>query len=107
MVVCFRLLSGNPLQCSCENMWMKQGRGDESEAAKLMCVEEGGKRRHLSKLILPNCGTTPFELKLHSRFSVNCVVTDKEICAELCISMPVDWGSIWLQVWNRFVAIAF
>ncbi|XP_053480345.1 neurotrophic tyrosine kinase, receptor, type 2a isoform X2 [Ictalurus furcatus] len=49
------LLSGNPLQCSCENMWMKQGRGDESEAAELMCVEEGGKRRHLSKLTLPNC----------------------------------------------------
>ncbi|TSL97346.1 BDNF/NT-3 growth factors receptor [Bagarius yarrelli] len=53
--ISYLLLSGNPLQCSCENMWMKQGRGDESEAAELMCVEEGGKRRHLSKLTLPNC----------------------------------------------------
>ncbi|KAI5622028.1 BDNF/NT-3 growth factors receptor isoform X2 [Silurus asotus] len=49
------LLSGNPLQCSCDNMWMKQGRGEESEAAELMCVEEGGKRRHLSKITVPNC----------------------------------------------------
>ncbi|XP_027023082.1 neurotrophic tyrosine kinase, receptor, type 2a [Tachysurus fulvidraco] len=53
--ISYLLLSGNPLQCSCENMWMKQGRGEESEAAELMCVEEGGKRRHLSRLTLPNC----------------------------------------------------
>lgn len=58
---------------------MKQGRGDESEAAELMCVEEGGKRRHLSKLTLPNCGTIPFELKEHSRFSESFVVTDKAL----------------------------
>ncbi|KAM9475145.1 BDNF/NT-3 growth factors receptor isoform 2-T2 [Clarias gariepinus] len=53
--ISYLLLSGNPLQCSCENMWLKQWKGDESEAAELMCVEERGRRRHLSKLTLPNC----------------------------------------------------
>jgi len=53
-LVCGRLLAGNTLQCSCENVWLKQWRGEESE--ELMCVEEGGKRRALAMLTLPNCG---------------------------------------------------
>ncbi|XP_062855342.1 neurotrophic tyrosine kinase, receptor, type 2a [Trichomycterus rosablanca] len=48
-------LSGNPLQCVCKNMWMKQWRVDDSEAAELVCVEDEGKRKPLSKLVLPNC----------------------------------------------------
>ncbi|KAG9270378.1 BDNF/NT-3 growth factors receptor isoform X2 [Astyanax mexicanus] len=52
--ISYLMLSGNPLQCSCENMWMKQGRGEEAEA-ELLCVEEGGKRRSLSTLNLPQC----------------------------------------------------
>ncbi|XP_017551927.1 neurotrophic tyrosine kinase, receptor, type 2a isoform X1 [Pygocentrus nattereri] len=52
--ISYLMLSGNPLQCSCENMWMKQWRGEEAEA-ELLCVEEGGKRRPLSNLKLPHC----------------------------------------------------
>lgn len=51
---CYRLLAGNPLQCSCENVWLKQWRGEEAE--ELLCVEERGKRKALSTLTLPNCG---------------------------------------------------
>ncbi len=52
--VCCRLLAGNPLQCICENVWLKQWRGEEAE--DLLCVEEGGMRIELSALTLPNCG---------------------------------------------------
>ncbi|KAK9970208.1 hypothetical protein ABG768_026167 [Culter alburnus] len=51
--ISYLLLAGNPLQCSCENVWLKQWRGEEAE--ELLCVEEGGKRRALSMLTLPNC----------------------------------------------------
>ncbi|ROL48864.1 BDNF/NT-3 growth factors receptor [Anabarilius grahami] len=51
--ISYLLLEGNPLQCSCENVWLKQWRGEEAE--ELLCVEEGGKRRALSMLKLPNC----------------------------------------------------
>ncbi|XP_051951005.1 BDNF/NT-3 growth factors receptor-like [Xyrauchen texanus] len=51
--ISYLLLAGNPLQCSCENVWLKQWRGEEAE--ELLCVEEGGKRRTLSSLTLPNC----------------------------------------------------
>ncbi|XP_066500024.1 neurotrophic tyrosine kinase, receptor, type 2a [Hoplias malabaricus] len=52
--VSYLMLSGNPLQCSCENMWMKQWRGEESDA-ELQCLEDGGKRRRLSSLSLARC----------------------------------------------------
>ncbi|XP_072538461.1 BDNF/NT-3 growth factors receptor isoform X2 [Salminus brasiliensis] len=52
--ISYLTLLGNPLQCSCENMWMKQWRGEETEA-ELLCVEEGGKRRTLSGLNLSRC----------------------------------------------------
>nr|XP_055024190.1 neurotrophic tyrosine kinase, receptor, type 2a isoform X2 [Misgurnus anguillicaudatus] len=47
------LLAGNPLQCSCDNVWLKHWKGEEAE--ELLCVEEGGKRRSFSTLTLPNC----------------------------------------------------
>ncbi|XP_026868024.1 neurotrophic tyrosine kinase, receptor, type 2a isoform X3 [Electrophorus electricus] len=54
--ISYLALSGNPLQCSCENVWMRQWRGEEgSDASDLLCAEEGGKRRALSRLNLPNC----------------------------------------------------
>ncbi|XP_057212652.1 neurotrophic tyrosine kinase, receptor, type 2a isoform X1 [Triplophysa rosa] len=51
--ISYLLLAGNPLQCSCENVWLKQWRGEEAE--ELLCVLEGGNRRSLSTLTLPNC----------------------------------------------------
>uniref|UniRef100_A0A673HE58 Tyrosine-protein kinase receptor n=1 Tax=Sinocyclocheilus rhinocerous TaxID=307959 RepID=A0A673HE58_9TELE len=55
------LLAGNPLQCICENVWLKQWRGEEAE--DLLCVEEEGKRTALSTLTLPNCVLPTVTLK--------------------------------------------
>uniref|UniRef100_A0A8C1U999 Tyrosine-protein kinase receptor n=1 Tax=Cyprinus carpio TaxID=7962 RepID=A0A8C1U999_CYPCA len=59
--ISYLLLAGNPLQCICENVWLKQWRGEEAE--DLLCVEEGGKRTALSTLTLPNCVLPTVTLK--------------------------------------------
>ncbi|XP_056319020.1 neurotrophic tyrosine kinase, receptor, type 2a [Danio aesculapii] len=51
--ISYLLLAGNPLQCSCDNMWLKQWRVEEAE--ELLCMEEGGKWRALATLKLPDC----------------------------------------------------
>ncbi|KAI7813569.1 hypothetical protein IRJ41_021149 [Triplophysa rosa] len=48
------LLSGNPLQCACENIWIKTWL-DESEREGLQCLQEGGEAEALSGLTLPSC----------------------------------------------------
>ncbi|KAM6959396.1 BDNF/NT-3 growth factors receptor [Aplochiton taeniatus] len=53
--ISYMILSGNPLHCSCENMWIKLWLGDEAEAQELKCIEEGGGRKPLSRLTLPTC----------------------------------------------------
>ncbi|XP_035021381.1 neurotrophic tyrosine kinase, receptor, type 2a isoform X1 [Hippoglossus stenolepis] len=51
----YLILSGNPLHCSCENMWIKLWLGEEADTQDLRCIEEGGERKLLSSLTLPNC----------------------------------------------------
>lgn len=55
----FRLLSGNPLQCACENIWIKVWL-DESERESLQCLQEGGRAEFLSGLTLPSCGNSNY-----------------------------------------------
>ncbi|XP_034090866.1 neurotrophic tyrosine kinase, receptor, type 2a isoform X2 [Gymnodraco acuticeps] len=51
----YMILAGNPLHCSCENMWMKLWLGEEADNQELRCIEDGGVRKLLSRLTLPNC----------------------------------------------------
>ncbi|KAK9522836.1 hypothetical protein VZT92_019278 [Zoarces viviparus] len=51
----YLILTGNPLHCSCENMWIKLWLGEEADTQELRCIEDGGRRKLLSRLILPNC----------------------------------------------------
>ncbi|XP_075875702.1 BDNF/NT-3 growth factors receptor isoform X3 [Nelusetta ayraudi] len=53
--ISYLVLSGNPLHCSCENMWIKLWLGDEADAQDLRCIKDGGGRKLMSKLSLPNC----------------------------------------------------
>ncbi|XP_037632736.1 neurotrophic tyrosine kinase, receptor, type 2a isoform X2 [Sebastes umbrosus] len=53
--ISYLILTGNPLHCSCENMWIKLWLGEEADTQELRCIEDGGGRKLLSKLILPNC----------------------------------------------------
>uniref|UniRef100_A0A6Q2YSX5 Tyrosine-protein kinase receptor n=1 Tax=Esox lucius TaxID=8010 RepID=A0A6Q2YSX5_ESOLU len=50
-----RILSGNPLHCSCENMWMKLWMAEEAYTQDLKCIAEGGWRKPLTSLNLPHC----------------------------------------------------
>ncbi|KAK5871106.1 hypothetical protein PBY51_004005 [Eleginops maclovinus] len=51
----YLILTGNPLHCSCENMWIKLWLGEEADNQELRCIEDGGARKLLSRLTLPNC----------------------------------------------------
>ncbi|XP_042343984.1 neurotrophic tyrosine kinase, receptor, type 2a [Plectropomus leopardus] len=53
--ISYLILTGNPLHCSCENMWIKLLLGEEADTQELRCIEDGGGRKLLSKLTLPNC----------------------------------------------------
>ncbi|XP_035235678.1 neurotrophic tyrosine kinase, receptor, type 2a isoform X2 [Anguilla anguilla] len=55
--ISYPLLSGNPLRCGCENVWLRQWLGEESEHQDLYCVEADGRTWPLSKLSLPNCAS--------------------------------------------------
>ncbi|XP_030622366.1 BDNF/NT-3 growth factors receptor [Chanos chanos] len=70
--ISYLFLSGNPFHCSCENLWMKFWRGEEGEIPELWCTEEGGKRRPLNTLTLPDCtiptaAFTPINLTVMER----------------------------------------
>ncbi|MBN3297850.1 NTRK2 protein, partial [Amia calva] len=49
------ILTGNPLQCSCENMWIKLWLGDETESQELVCLDDKNRKKSLSKLSSPEC----------------------------------------------------
>ncbi|KAM9394383.1 BDNF/NT-3 growth factors receptor [Pholidichthys leucotaenia] len=53
--ISYLILSGNPLHCSCENMWIKLWLGEEADNQDLRCIEDGGARKLLSRLTLPSC----------------------------------------------------
>ncbi|XP_029016953.1 neurotrophic tyrosine kinase, receptor, type 2a isoform X2 [Betta splendens] len=53
--ISYLILSGNPLHCSCDNMWIKLWLGEEADTQELHCIEDGGGRKLLSRLTLPNC----------------------------------------------------
>ncbi|XP_049433815.1 neurotrophic tyrosine kinase, receptor, type 2a isoform X2 [Epinephelus fuscoguttatus] len=53
--ISYLILTGNPLHCSCENMWIKLWLGEEADTQELRCIEDGGARKLLSRLTLPNC----------------------------------------------------
>ncbi|XP_035245790.1 BDNF/NT-3 growth factors receptor-like [Anguilla anguilla] len=49
------ILTGNLLRCSCENMWIRQWQGPESDNQDLRCVEEEGGTKLLSQSTPPDC----------------------------------------------------
>ncbi|XP_026198965.1 neurotrophic tyrosine kinase, receptor, type 2a isoform X2 [Anabas testudineus] len=53
--ISYMILSGNPLHCSCDNMWIKLWLGEEADTQELRCIEDGGGRKLMSRLTLPNC----------------------------------------------------
>ncbi|KAL4609220.1 BDNF/NT-3 growth factors receptor-like [Arapaima gigas] len=53
--ISYLLLSGNPLLCSCGNLWLKDFLGNQADIQKLHCLEDGVGFRPLSQLAPPNC----------------------------------------------------
>ncbi|KAM9820958.1 neurotrophic tyrosine kinase, receptor, type 2b [Neosynchiropus ocellatus] len=49
------LLSGNPLDCVCENMWLKLRLQEEIDGQELKCVDGQGKAKAFTSLTPPDC----------------------------------------------------
>ncbi|XP_029300823.1 LOW QUALITY PROTEIN: BDNF/NT-3 growth factors receptor-like [Cottoperca gobio] len=49
------LLSGNPLDCVCENMWIKLRLLEESDSPDLKCIDERGAPKAFATLAPPDC----------------------------------------------------
>ncbi|XP_055087539.1 neurotrophic tyrosine kinase, receptor, type 2b [Periophthalmus magnuspinnatus] len=49
------LLSGNPLDCVCENLWIKLRPQEEMESQELRCFDEGGVPHDLFNFTPPDC----------------------------------------------------
>ncbi|XP_068430107.1 neurotrophic tyrosine kinase, receptor, type 2b [Clinocottus analis] len=49
------LLSGNPLDCVCENLWIKLRLLEESDSPELTCTDERGAPRAFATLTPPDC----------------------------------------------------
>lgn len=65
------LLSGNPLKCVCENMWIKlrlQEDIDSTESQELKCIDDKAVRRAISRFSPPDCGNVnPRERQAYRR----------------------------------------
>nr|XP_023682133.1 BDNF/NT-3 growth factors receptor-like [Paramormyrops kingsleyae] len=53
--ISYLLLGGNPLQCSCGNLWLRHFLGEQAESQRLRCLEEGVGEKPLSQLSPPTC----------------------------------------------------
>ncbi|TMS08701.1 BDNF/NT-3 growth factors receptor [Larimichthys crocea] len=49
------LLSGNPLDCVCENLWIKLRLLEEADSQDLKCIDEREVSKDLATLSLPDC----------------------------------------------------
>uniref|UniRef100_A0A1A7XC30 Tyrosine-protein kinase receptor n=2 Tax=Iconisemion striatum TaxID=60296 RepID=A0A1A7XC30_9TELE len=49
------LLSGNPLDCVCENLWIKLRLQEEMESSELTCTDERGVMKDFATLTPPDC----------------------------------------------------
>ncbi|KAM6931193.1 BDNF/NT-3 growth factors receptor [Xenentodon cancila] len=89
--ISYLILSGNPLHCSCENMWIKLWLGEEADAQDLRCIEDGGTRK-MSELTLPNC-----EVPMVTLSPSNGTVIEGENLALSCTTSGVPSPQL---IWN-------
>uniref|UniRef100_A0A3Q2TV05 Tyrosine-protein kinase receptor n=1 Tax=Fundulus heteroclitus TaxID=8078 RepID=A0A3Q2TV05_FUNHE len=57
--ITFLLLSGNPLDCVCENLWIKLRLQEDIDSPELTCNDETGETRDFSTLTPPDCELIP------------------------------------------------
>lgn len=50
------LLSGNPLDCICENLWIKLRFQEDGDGLELRCIDERGDTQAFATLTPPDCG---------------------------------------------------
>lgn len=50
------LLSGNPLDCVCENIWIKLRLLEETDSPDLTCIDDRGAPKAFASLSPPDCG---------------------------------------------------
>ncbi|XP_041667713.1 neurotrophic tyrosine kinase, receptor, type 2b isoform X2 [Cheilinus undulatus] len=57
------LLSGNPLDCVCENLWIKLRLLEESDSPDLRCIDDRGVTQAFATLTPPDCEVPRVEVK--------------------------------------------
>ncbi|XP_061623924.1 neurotrophic tyrosine kinase, receptor, type 2a isoform X2 [Phyllopteryx taeniolatus] len=90
--ISYMILTGNPLHCSCENMWIKLWLGEEADTQELRCIEDGGGRSPLSRLRLSNC-----ELPMATLMSSKVTVMEGENIQLSCATSGVPSPDL---IWN-------
>lgn len=56
-LTCFRLiLSGNPLDCVCDNLWIKLRLQEDADGQELKCIDERRVIKSFATLTPPDCG---------------------------------------------------
>ncbi|XP_049618600.1 BDNF/NT-3 growth factors receptor isoform X2 [Syngnathus scovelli] len=90
--ISYMILTGNPLQCSCENMWIKLWLGEEADTQELRCIVDGGGRSPLSRLRLANC-----ELPMATLTASNLTVREGENMQLSCATSGVPSPDL---IWN-------
>uniref|UniRef100_A0A3Q0S7J8 Tyrosine-protein kinase receptor n=1 Tax=Amphilophus citrinellus TaxID=61819 RepID=A0A3Q0S7J8_AMPCI len=56
--ITYLLLSGNPLDCVCENLWIKLRLLEETDSPELTCTDERGVVQDFATLLPPDCVPT-------------------------------------------------
>lgn len=60
LLMCFYflrlLLSGNLLDCVCDNLWIKLRLQEETDSQELQCIDDRGKIKTFASLTPPDCG---------------------------------------------------
>lgn len=49
-------LSGNPLECDCENLWIKSRILEDADSQDLSCTDDKGVSQAFITLMPPDCG---------------------------------------------------
>lgn len=77
------LLSGNPLDCVCENLWIKLRLLEEADSPDLKCTDNRGLSQAFITLSPPDCGNVMLK---QVTLGIRCWILKTEVCEQIARS---------------------